>query len=273
MSMPSSLRDGAYRRWLSADLSALIDSKELSLSVINKTYLRSRWLVQILQLEQNAGRTRLRYQALRLITAIGSLLLVMLVTLRFNDALLGAWASRIYYTTVVLSLMVAASVAVEQMYNFGERGRSLQRLLDKLKTEGWCFLQLSGRYNNFNSHEEAFAAFANQVESLSRQQRQQDAEVFIPEIVPDRRVIIEPQRAIESETVLTAPEKKSVYSSPKAAATTTTTTSSSTASTVPHRINTVSPSSVSQKDLNGSLATTTTATTPPPPHHIEPRLQ
>ncbi len=202
MSMPSSLRDGAYRRWLSADLSALIESKDLSLSTINKSYLRSRWLVQILQLEQDTTRARQKFQALRLINVIGSLLLVMLVTLRFDDAQLGGWAARLYYMTIVLSLLVAASVAVEHMFNFGEQARTRASMLDRLKTEGWSFLQLSGRYSRFGSHEEAFPAFANQVESLSRHER----EVFIPEIVRDRRV--------ESEAGDAAPVKKPSSYSP-----------------------------------------------------------
>lgn len=205
MPMPTSLRSGSYRRWLSEDLSTLIESKELGFSTVNKTYLRSRWLVQILQLEQDAARARKLYQALRLTTVIGSLLLLMLVTLRFNDALLGGWAGMVYYLTVLTSLAVAASIAVEHIFNYGERARLFAVQLDKLKTEGWCFLQLSGRYNRFGSHEEAFASFANQVESLSRRE---SAEVYVPEIVRDRRV--------ESEASAPAPEKKPRSFSPTA---------------------------------------------------------
>lgn len=205
MPMPTSLRDGSYRRWLSEDLSTLIESKELGFSTVNKTYLRSRWLVQILQLEQDATRARKLYQALRLTTVIGSLLLLMLVTLRFNDALLGGWAGVVYYLTVLMSLAVAASIALEHIFNYGERARLLAVQLDKLKTEGWCFLQLSGRYNRFGMHEEAFASFANQVESLSRRDA---TEVYVPEIVRDRRV--------ESEANATAPEKKPRSFSPTA---------------------------------------------------------
>jgi len=204
MPMPTSLRNGSYRRWLSEDLSTLIESKELGLSIINKTYLRSRWLVQILRLEQDATRARTFHQALRLTIALGSLLLVMFVALRFNDAALGSWAGTLYYATMLTSLAVATSIALEHIFNFGERTRTLDLQLDKLKTEGWCFLQLSGRYNRFGAHEEAFASFANQIESLSRR----DAEVYVPEIVRDRRV--------GSEANGVAPEKKSLSYSPTA---------------------------------------------------------
>ncbi|MCP9495240.1 MAG: DUF4231 domain-containing protein [Pyrinomonadaceae bacterium MAG19_C2-C3] len=205
MPMPTSLRNGSYRRWLSEDLSTLIESKELGFSTVNKTYLRSRWLVQILQLEQDATRARKLHQALRLTTVIGSLLLLMFVTLRFNDTLLGGWAGLVYYLTVMMSLAVAASIAVEHIFNYGERARLLAIQLDKLKTEGWCFLQLSGRYNRFGTHEEAFASFANQVESLSRRDA---GEVYVPEIVRDRRV--------ESEASANVPEKKPHSFSPTA---------------------------------------------------------
>lgn len=179
MSVSTPRLRASYRARLRNDLSAMIESEELSLSNLHKQYLRSRWLEQVLRMEQEVARATNRYHALRLITVVGCLFILVLVSIKIDDA---KWATSIHYSTIALSLLVSISVAVEQVFQYGKRWWQAERIAERLKTEGWRFLQLSGRYRHYASHTEAFPIFANQIEDLS----QREVEAYVVEIVREK---------------------------------------------------------------------------------------
>ncbi len=183
MALPARYRGAGYRAWLSEDLGALIESKDLSLSNLQKGYVRSRWLQQVLRLDYELQRALKRYQALRLATALGSLFILVLVSLGFDEARLGAWAVPVRYLTILFTLVVAGSVVVEHLFNYGERRRETEQNLERLQTEGWRFLQLSGHYRHYENHTAAFPAFVNQVEELS----QHEVEIYSARVLHERR--------------------------------------------------------------------------------------
>ena len=183
MSVPSSYHSSSYRAWLNEELGATIESKELGLSNLQKNYLRSRWLEQVLRLEYETSRAHRRHRLLRLMTAIGSIVILMLVSLRLDEQKLVQWDAGLRYLTVFFALLVAASIGVEHLFNYGERQRRGEHMLDRLKTEGWRFFQLSGHYRHYESHAEAFPAFTNQVEDLS----QREVEVYSSRVMTERR--------------------------------------------------------------------------------------
>ena len=58
--------------------------------------------------------------------------------------------------TWVVGLVVAISAAIE-FFHYGDRWRTYRRTAELLKTEGWLFLQLSGRYSaNGSTHAAAY---------------------------------------------------------------------------------------------------------------------
>ena len=93
MASPAGYRGAGYRAWLGEDLGALIESKDLSLSHLQKGYVRSRWLQQVLRLDYELQRGLKKYQVLRLATALGCLVILMLVSVGFDEARLGSWAT------------------------------------------------------------------------------------------------------------------------------------------------------------------------------------
>ena len=183
MTLPARYRGAGYRAWLSEDLGALIESKDLSLSNLQKGYVRSRWLQQVLRLDYELQRALKKYQILRLATALGCLLILMLVSVGFEGQRLGAWSNAVRYLTIFLALFVSASVVVEHLFNYGQRWRETEHNLERLQTEGWRFLQLGGHYRHYENHAEAFAAFVNQVEELS----QREVEVYSARVLRERR--------------------------------------------------------------------------------------
>ena len=182
MSLPTLYNSPSGRPSLKKDLNAVIETPGLSLSELHKHYLRSRWLEQVLRLERQVNRANNRYYALRLMTVVGSLLILMLVSLKIDDPKWGSEAGTVRYVTIILSLLVCISVALEHLFDYGKRKWQSERLMERLKTEGWRFLQLSGYYRHYQSYAEAFPVFVNHIENLS----QRDVEVYITEAAQSR---------------------------------------------------------------------------------------
>lgn len=170
------------RASLAEELSALLDSKELVLSGLQKQYLRSRWADQVLQAEGRSQRAARMHHALRLLTVLGCVGIVLLASLGLDPGRWPSAAPAVRYLTVALSLLVITCVAVEHLYGYGDRWRQAERFAERLKSEGWRFLQLSGAYEGYGAHAEVFHAFASQVESLS----QSGVEIYSVDLVRER---------------------------------------------------------------------------------------
>ena len=163
----------AYREFLKQDLGGLIDALELT--DLQKRFLRSRWLDQVLWMEGRADHARNRYYLFRLTTIILGVIIPVLVGLNIE----GPIGAILRYGIVVLGLLVAITASLEEFFRYGERWRHYRQTVEWLKIEGWRFFQLSDPYRKYKTHPEAYPIFADRVEDLLRQ----DVNVYVSEIV------------------------------------------------------------------------------------------
>ncbi|KAM3094634.1 DUF4231 domain-containing protein [Phormidesmis sp. 146-12] len=188
-----------YNDHLKQEFGKLIDLVELP--PLQKEFLRSRWLDQVLWMEGRAASARNWHRRLRLITIIGGVIIPAFVSLSsFNlDALQQATQPtqtpvntnnhyRVFFgvSAFVLSQVVAISAASEQFFNNGDRWRHYRRSVESLKTQGWQFFQLTGPYATYSktgSHKDAFTLFAGQVEEIL----QRDVEVYSTQVVQEKK--------------------------------------------------------------------------------------
>lgn len=120
----------SYDSALKQDLGELIAAVDLP--ELNKHYLRSRWLDQMLWAENRANSARNRHYALRLIAIIGGVIVPALVSLSVQTAV----AAAVSWITFTISLAVAISLSIESFFRWGERWTSYRRLSEQLKGEG-----------------------------------------------------------------------------------------------------------------------------------------
>jgi Protein of unknown function (DUF4231) len=183
-------KQDAYHQWLKEDLGALIDALELP--GLQKHFLRSRWLDQILWMEGKANGARSWYSRLRLTTIIGGIIIPALISLTTPGITILSldggptpavgWITVIGWITFVLSILVGISAAVEQFFSFGERWRHYRRMVETLKVEGWQFFQLTGPYRRYESHADAYREFAARTEETN----QHDVESYIANVVREK---------------------------------------------------------------------------------------
>jgi len=163
----------SYSDILRDELGGYVD--ELPLADMQKRFLRGRWLDQVAWMEGKAAQAQPVVPLLRLATVIGAVMVPALVSLQTIDTDFGSVAQTL---SVLVSLVVAVSAAIEQFFDFGGRWQHYRQTVEQLKTEGWSFLQLSGRYADAATHALAYPAFADRVEHII----QSDVEVFVTEL-------------------------------------------------------------------------------------------
>ncbi|NEQ45298.1 MAG: DUF4231 domain-containing protein [Leptolyngbya sp. SIOISBB] len=163
-----------YAEYLKEDFQDLF--AELELTPVQRKFLMSRWLDQVLWMEKKAGVCRDRHYRLRLSAIIFGVIVPILIGINVGDNERLRQAKE--YLTISLSTVVAVSAAVEEFFHYGERWFHYRRTVESLKTYGWQFSQLSGRYAKHATHTDAFPDFANQVEEVI----QRDVEVYVTQV-------------------------------------------------------------------------------------------
>jgi hypothetical protein len=149
------------------------------LSPLQRTFLERRWLGQVLWMEGAAEKARNRYYRLRLVTVVGAVIVPALVSLNVR----GSFTDTIAWITFGVSLVVAASAAVEEFFQFGARWRHYRQTVERLKSEGWQFFYLGGpTYGKAGSHSEAYPDFAAQIEDLLSE----DVDAYISHVVREK---------------------------------------------------------------------------------------
>jgi Protein of unknown function (DUF4231) len=173
-----------YSDYLKAEFGRTID--RLTLSELQKDFLRSRWLDQILWMEGRASESRNLYYRLRLTTILGGVLVPILISLNSGEGMPKEVSTALRYTTIGLGAIVAASSAVEEFFHCGERWRHYRRSAESLKAQGWQFFQLTGSYATYNktgSHQDAFVLFSSQVEEII----QRDVETYSTQVAQEKQ--------------------------------------------------------------------------------------
>ncbi len=160
-----------YSDQMKEEFSKLID--RLELEDLQKNFLKSRWLDQLLWLEGKATKLRARSTRLSLIAIVGGVLLPALVTYSVNDAGSSAFSHYLKWGfsigTFAISQLVAVSAAIEQYFKNGEKSIQYRTSAETLKSEAWQFFQLTGPYDKFKEHKAAYKTFAARVEETLKE--------------------------------------------------------------------------------------------------------
>jgi hypothetical protein len=168
-----------YNKQLKQDFGRLID--KLTLTELQKEFMKARWLDQILWMEGRAVTSRNWHRRLRFVTIVGGVTLPALLTLNLkSDIKENPW---FFWGTFGVSQTVAICAAMEQFYNNGERWRNYRRSAESLKTQGWQFFELSGPYATAKEHKDAFSLFVRNVEEVI----QRDVEVYATQAFQEKK--------------------------------------------------------------------------------------
>ncbi|MBW4429355.1 MAG: DUF4231 domain-containing protein [Nostoc desertorum CM1-VF14] len=192
------VKKDSYQKNIKEDFDKLFEG--MKLGDVQKHFLRSRWLDQVIWMEGKANFSRDRHYLLRITTIVGGIILPALVSLNINSTLQvnDRVKNVILWSTFSLSQIVAISAAIEEFFHYGERWRHYRRTVESLKSQGWQFSQLTGPYHNYTSHEQAFNLFAGHVEDII----QRDVEIYSTQVVQEKK---EKQQSQDNSITTTEP--------------------------------------------------------------------
>jgi hypothetical protein len=79
-----------------------------------------------------------------------------------------------YWCSWTISLLVTGSNGFLQLFSLDKNYFSYSMVVEQLKTEGWQFFGLSGKYEDYPDHQSAYKTFSKSVESIKRKQIDQE---------------------------------------------------------------------------------------------------
>jgi len=146
------------------ELRGLIDDLDLGDTKRNQ-YLNARWLKYVEWWDSRARQSKWKHLSLRSAVVIGGALIPALVGLR-EMKVLEPYGWLFAVASIVVSLVIAICAGFESLFGFGDIWREKRTAAEIIKSEGFSFLQLSGKYRDYKSHAEAYQQFTSSVEDL-----------------------------------------------------------------------------------------------------------
>ena len=159
----------------STNVSSIIDDIEFR-KPYDRAILKYRFLDEINFYEQKRDNTKKYYNVFRFIVTTGSILLPAILSIGQMDPtkLPKNFNSISYWASWTISLMVTASNGFLQLFSLDKNYFSYSMVVEQLKTEGWQYFGLSGKYEDYPDHQTAYKTFTKSVESIKRKQVEQD---------------------------------------------------------------------------------------------------
>ena len=154
----------------------IIDSLKLKETPTDNDIIKNRFLYEVIQYENKRDNTKKYYNGLRFVMTIGSILLPAILSIgQMDPAKLPRNFDLItYWASWSLSLTITACNGFLQLFSLDKNFIAYSLVTEQLKTEGWQYFQLSGKYTNAENHEQAFKQFCKSIEGIKRKQVEQE---------------------------------------------------------------------------------------------------
>ena len=169
-------RSGFARRF-----NQILEEDDPPLSPMNKSILRDRYVRIVNGLEVSAKRSNFWFLTLSSVTTVGSIIVPALISIQDKTFEVNSTTNEleqhnnnIYWASWGVSLAVTISNAMVRLFSFDKTAITRKLRMNHLKSEGWLFLELSGDYSRFSTHQDAFQTFCNNVEKIKTEQIQEE---------------------------------------------------------------------------------------------------
>ena len=157
------------------------------LNAVQKKIIKERYISLLDDFRRRANFYAVLFHTCRFIITVGSLIVPALLSIQYVDAKTTAtqmdpqtFTFQIYWTTWVISLLVTTANGIFTLFKVDKKYFLLHTMLEQLRSEGWQFLELSGRFSGFYTprerptHTNQFLFFCHAVEKLKMKQVEEE---------------------------------------------------------------------------------------------------
>ena len=155
------------------------------LTPIQKEILERRYLPLLQNLQKRTRNHAIVFYMGHFIITVGSLFVPALLSIQNSDreyALTGgAFNVHIYWSTFIISLLVTIWNAVLTLFRIDKKYYFLNTMLERLRSEGWQYASLTGRYSGHlleqgivPTHANQFVHFTHYIEKMKMKQIEEE---------------------------------------------------------------------------------------------------
>ena len=148
----------------------------LNIDDTKKNIIRGRFLNEVNLYDGKIVSVKKWYDFFRFTITMGSILLPALLSIGQMDPnkLPKNFDQVSYWGSWILSLTVTVSNGFLQLFSLDKNYFMYSLVSENLKTEGWQYFQLSGKYEDMPDHSFGYKIFCKSVESIKRKQIEQE---------------------------------------------------------------------------------------------------
>lgn len=156
-----------------------------TLTPLQQTILRQRYIDLVRQYALRCMFLSILFHTSRGIVTVGSLIVPALLSIQYTEASPSSQGEnsmsyQIYWVTWVISLLVTTCNGIQSIFKIEKKYYFLHTVMEQLRSEGWQYLELSGRYSGYYTpgdtatHENQFVFFCAQVEKIKMKQVEEE---------------------------------------------------------------------------------------------------
>jgi Protein of unknown function (DUF4231) len=158
-----------------------------TLNELEKIILKERYVRLVRGYQRRARFFTVCYHIMRLFITVGSLIVPALLSIQYTNTATtqvisdpGTFEYRVYWATWVISLLVTTSNGLISVFKIDKKYYIAHTTLEHLSSEGWQYLELSGRYSGFYTpsviptHSNQFIFFCSTVEKIKMKQVEEE---------------------------------------------------------------------------------------------------
>lgn len=164
-------------------------SQLTTISDFQKLLITNRFILLLAEYERRCFLLSVYFHTSHIIVTVGSLIVPALLSIQYTDTSSGSnnasWDSQefsyqIYWGTWVISLLVTIANGILALLKIDKKYYFLHTTLEHLRSEGWQYLELSGRYSGFFTPHEApthmnqFIYFCHVIEKIKMKQVEEE---------------------------------------------------------------------------------------------------
>jgi len=156
--------------------------ESLELSVQKKLSIKHRFISLLEEYTFRSKRYSRAFHSLRIIISVGSLIVPALLSVQFTGGSSSSGSSStqvstsVYWVVWVLSLFVTISNAIMTLMKIDKKYYTLHTTLHQITSEGWLYIELSGKYSGYKTpgeaptHENQYVYFCHSLEKIRMKQ-------------------------------------------------------------------------------------------------------
>lgn len=161
--------------------------EQTKLDELRKLIFQLRFIHVLKTLETRCIRLDWFFHTLRILVTVGSLIVPALLSIQYSNTSAStsikdpnSFAYEIYWATWVISLLVTTSNGIVSVFKIDKKYYFIHTTMEQLRSEGWQYLELSGRYSGFHTpgihpnHENQFVYFCHAVEKIKMHQIEEE---------------------------------------------------------------------------------------------------